>query len=194
MAIARPQPLCHIFDAHTIPAIEAIMSKRTTINLTDDLVAAMLPFRGEMNVSKICNQALWNEVESRRIVQVHRASMRDAVARLRAQRLASDADHKKAGREAGATWTLGDATYHEIKWFIDEVGPRVEEGERAYDIVVKERPDMDPEQSDPLTALGEGRDPDEFWAGFLKAVIDVWGEIGDAVDGDENYPPRPDRR
>ena len=34
-------------------------------------------------------------------------------------------------------------------------------------------------------SLAQLIDPHEFWLGFLRAVLDIWAQIEDAVDGDE---------
>ena len=158
---------------------------RTSISIPDDLKNALEPYKSRINISAVCSQALRRAVETERLLEEHSQGLHEAISRLRAQRLEADADSKKAGYRSGATWILRDATYADTKWFTQEVASRAEEGERACDIIASERPDMDPEQSDPLTALGNGHDPFEFWTGFLQAVLDIWAQIEDAVDGDD---------
>jgi len=169
------------------------MSKRVNISLPDDLVLAMQPFKEEMNVSQLCAERLQQEVETLRIMREAKPGLREAVHRLRAERFNDDGRSRTKGYQAGVTWVLRDAPYAEIKWVTEVVAPRVEGGERACDIVAAERPVLHDQQTEPTEALADLRDLHVFWEGFLKAVLDLWAEIEDAVDGDDGHPPMSDK-
>ncbi len=158
---------------------------RTSISIPDDLKTAITPYKDRINFSAICSAALWKAVEAERLREEYSHGLSEAVSRLRSQRLASDEASAKRGYHDGATWILRDGDYADIKWFTNELAPRVEEGGRACDVVSEERSDLEAQQTQLMDALAEERDPHEYWAGFLQAVLDIWAQIEDAVDGDD---------
>jgi len=166
---------------------------RLTITVPIRLLEDLKPHRKDLNVSAICSAAIRREVENRRVIQEHKVGLQEAVARLRAERLESDDRSRKEGYETGAAWVLKSASYEEIKWLTGEVAPRVEGGESAKDIVGNERQEVY-DLMPPLASLAQLIDPDTFWKGFLQAVLDIWAQIKDAVEGDEAPPPRSDDR
>ncbi len=162
-------------------------TERLTISIPVELALDLKPHRGhggKLNVSKICADALRRELETRRVTREQSQHLQDAVARLRAQRLASDDRSQKEGRETGTRWALQSASYEEIKWLTGSVTARMEEGERACDIIDEERQEFMALMPALLT-LAQLIDPHEFWLGFVRAVLDIWAQIEDAVDGDD---------
>jgi len=161
----------------------------------------MQPYKEGMNVSKLCAERLWQEVENMRVATERKAELQEVVARLRDQRVkdavasmkAVSAASAKEGYEEGSKWAMQSASYSQIKWLTGVVAPRVEAGERPCDIVEEERRDvyaLMPSQE----ALAQLIEPHDFWVAFLRAVLDLWAQIGDAVEGDEAPPPRSDER
>ena len=167
-------------------------TERLTISIPTELAKDLKPHRGHsgsINVSRICSDALKRELETRRIAEEQSRHLQDAVARLRAQRLASGDPDLKMGYETGTAWALQSATYKEIKWLTAEVAARVEEGERPCDIVGEERQDVYALMP-ALEEMTQLIDQHEWWLGFLRAALHVWAQIEDAVDADEIRPHR----
>ncbi len=166
---------------------------RTSISIPDDLRAKLGNYKNRINISAVCTKALRRAVENERLLEEHALGLQEAIARLRAQRLESDASWN-AGYRKGVAWVLGEGDYAEIMWFIDAVVRRVDDGVRAFDIVKVERPALQKQAMPTLEAMVAEHDPVDFWAGFVQAVCDLWEQIGDAVESDGEVPPRSGRR
>jgi hypothetical protein len=121
--------------------------------------------------------------EHERLRDEQGVGLQETIARLRTQRRSSGDPSNKAGYQAGTEWTLRCADYSEIKWFTEKMAPRVRDGESAHDIIRQDRQGLYGLMN-PTEALAADWNVDGFWQGFLTAVLDIWAQIGDAVEAD----------
>jgi hypothetical protein len=111
------------------------------------------------------------------VKRISEAGMDEAVARLSKDHDDLEAD-RRDGYEAGRLWFLSHASYGAVRRIVDRV---------------KEKGVMSSETfaMDPAKEIGFGFDrirnsvrvsADHWRCGFLLAVVDLWGEVGDEIE------------
>jgi len=112
--------------------------------------------------------------------KIRDAELTEAVDRLRKEHDDLVTDHSD-GYEAGRSWFLSHASYGDIRQIVE----RVKE---------KGLPDCTYYATEAASQIGIGRDrikssvrmsQHQWMYGFLQAVVDLWGEVGDTIEQGE---------
>lgn len=119
--------------------------------------------------------------------------MEDVVQRLRASKMASDSDTRKAGREAGREWAANEAAAEELQR-LQACFDREQHHDRVFIVpdgnafcgaeclVFVIRPELGNDRQDAAdfweSALGDQDTPtDEFVQGFAEGALQLWAEV-----------------
>jgi len=79
------------------------MAQKVTITIPDDLAKRLDPVKEQFNVSRVCQEALANEVTIRELTAKGNETMEDVVKRLKAEKAQCDKEYFDSGRKDGVT-------------------------------------------------------------------------------------------
>lgn len=156
------------------------MTQKLTITVSDQLKADIEPLRDSINISAICAAALAREVEARRTTAATSGAMGDAIARLRASRVATGRSAERQGFENGFTWVLKQGQYAQVLALL-----QLKKEAQVLLLPLGDllgRPHAPFSESDWSNELAECDNRSAFWHGFGKGAEDAWSRIKDEVE------------
>lgn len=145
---------------------------RLNITIPDELYAALEPWRGRLNISKICQEALAREVAKLNELPRQAAELAALIERLQQEKAHAEKFAYAQGVTDGVAWAR-DASYAELRrWGECSAGPhapRGGDGERALHAALQ------PYQADPAF------DELAYREGWRMGIEEVWQRVRDQV-------------
>ena len=156
--------------------------KRITISVSDQIVGALKQLKKRPNVSRICSEALAGHCRAESGAKTTEEKLTAAIERFRTQKF-SKTESLRTGLEEGREFVLAEtADYNVIKRLVELADEfRSRKWDEIWSNVCHELPED--RRDDYLTMLDEHHlNGDEFAAGFLEGVSEVWLRIGPKVE------------
>ncbi|MGH3111083.1 MAG: hypothetical protein ACRDQT_09220 [Gaiellaceae bacterium] len=141
---------------------------RLTISVPDELHRSLERFRGRLNVSRVCQEALAKEIAKLEQLPRGAIELEELVDRLREEKAASDKQWFAQGVTDGISWTRG-AAYPELLVAADPARALGTEGKAAVRAALRRR------------RQSPGFDEVSYVAGWRTAAAEVWARVKETV-------------
>ena len=163
------------------------MTKRLNITVPDHIADMVKQFRDQINMSKVCAEALERQCRVLEATKGDKTMTQRAIARLRAQRMNLCDESEAQGYKEGNMYVLQNGNYTAIKDIDEKYELHCSEhviGETLEDSVIFILKDIGDYDND-MNWFGEedkNLDHTKYWEGFAHGVSDAWTKICDEVE------------
>ena len=148
------------------------MAKRM-ISIPADLDELLRQYGDKLDdtVSRICQRALYAELNVKKLIHEEKKEKMSMLARLQEQSKLEGADVKQKGREAGAEWARDCADWEELRWFKGVVDD-TDRSHNWQDI----RNTIEEQWTEPYQEAQQGMFFNEWVEGFAEGAVEAFND------------------